>query len=218
MKDAESSAPEIDARLLLRAYAAGVFPMAEGADSDEIFWVDPQKRGILPLSGFHLSRSLKRTLLKGRQTVTVNRAFDAVVEGCAARDETWINGPIRRLYAELHRLGCAQSIEVWKDAELTGGLYGVTLGSAFFGESMFSRRPNGSKIALAWTVARLKAGGFTLFDTQFTTDHLERLGARNVPRQHYHDLLHAAIVRRADFWALPDTASPAEVVDLLAAA
>lgn len=214
MKDADSDF-EIDAPLLLRAYAAGVFPMSEGADAPDIFWVDPQKRGILPLRGFHLSRSLRRTLLKGSQTVTANRAFEAVLDGCADREETWINPTIRRLCTDLHHMGHAHSVEVWLDGELAGGLYGVTLGAAFFGESMFSRRTDGSKIALAWTVARLKAGGFTLFDTQFTTGHLERLGARNVPRRHYHELLRAAVTTPADFLRLPDSTPAAEAVALL---
>ena len=216
MKD--STDFEIDAPLLLRAYAAGVFPMADSADSEELFWVDPQKRGILPLGDFHLSRSLRRTLLKGPQRVTVDRAFRAVVEGCAEREETWINRPIRELYAELHRLEHAHSVEVWADGELAGGIYGVTIGAAFFGESMFSRRRDGSKIALAWLVARLKAGGFTLFDTQFTTPHLESLGARNVSRSRYHALLREALGTKADFGALPQPASPERIVALLRAA
>lgn len=215
MKDSDSDFI-LDAPLLLRAYAAGVFPMADSAESDEIFWVDPQKRGILPLAGFHLSRSLRRTLLRGPQRVTVNRAFEAVVDGCAAREETWINATIRQLYSDLHRMGNAHSVEVWVDDELAGGIYGVALGAAFFGESMFSRRTDGSKIALAWLVARLKRGGFTLFDTQFTTEHLERLGARNIPRRHYHDLLGMAVRTRADFHALPEDTPRQTIVDLLA--
>ena len=216
MKD--STDFEIDAPLLLRAYAAGVFPMADSAESEELFWVDPQKRGILPLGDFHLSRSLRRTLLKGPQVVTVDRAFDAVVEGCADRDETWINRPIRELYADLHRLGHAHSVEIWVDGALAGGIYGVTLGAAFFGESMFSRRRDGSKIALAWLVARLKAGGFTLFDTQFTTPHLESMGARNVSRSRYHALLREALVAKANFGALPQSTQPEKIVALLSVA
>ncbi|HUF54970.1 MAG TPA: leucyl/phenylalanyl-tRNA--protein transferase [Thermohalobaculum sp.] len=213
MKDAPDF--EIDAPLLLRAYAAGVFPMADSAEAEELFWVDPQRRGILPLGGFHLSRSLRRTLLKGPQAVTVDRAFDDVVAACADREETWINGPIRRLYADLHAMGQAHSVEVWVDGTLAGAIYGVTLGSAFFGESMVSRRSDGSKIALAWLVARLKAGGFTLFDTQFTTAHLERLGARSVPRSRYHALLREAVATRADFFALPEASPPARIVEML---
>ena len=206
---------EVDAPLLLRAYAAGVFPMADSAEAEELFWVDPQRRGILPLGDFHLSRSLRRTLLKGPQTVTVDRAFEDVVAACADREETWINAPIRRLYADLHAMGRAHSVEVWVEGTLAGGIYGVTLGAAFFGESMVSRRPDGSKIALAWLVARLKAGGFTLFDTQFTTEHLERLGARTVPRSRYHALLREALATPADFFALPEATPPARIVELL---
>jgi leucyl/phenylalanyl-tRNA--protein transferase len=215
MKDAESPEPLLTPTLLLRAYAAGVFPMAESSGSDAVFWVDPRKRGILPLNGFHLSRSLRKRLLRDDYVVRIDRAFEAVIEGCAARPETWINAPIRRLYVDLHRVGHAHSIEVWMGGELAGGLYGVRLGAAFFGESMFSRARDGSKIALAYTVARLKAGGFMLLDTQFTTPHLERLGARNVPRAHYHDLLTRALARRADFYSLAEDSPPDEVVQLI---
>lgn len=215
MKDGDSDDLEIDAGLVLRAYAAGVFPMAEGRASERIFWVDPKKRGILPLAGFHVSRSLRRTLLKGTHSVTVNRDFEGVLDGCADREETWINEQIRGLYLDLFRVGHAHSVEVWNGGELAGGIYGVTLGAVFFGESMFSRRPNGSKIALAWLVARLKAGGFQLFDTQFTTDHLERLGARNVPRQHYRGLLEGALRRKADFHTLAPNVTVDEVLAIL---
>lgn len=208
---------EIDAPLLLRAYAAGVFPMADSAEAEELFWVDPQRRGILPLDDFHLSRSLRRTLLRGPQTVTADRAFDEVVDACADRDETWINAPIRRLYADLHGMGHAHSVEVWVDGTLAGAIYGVALGAAFFGESMVSRRSDGSKIAIAWLVARLKAGGFTLFDTQFTTQHLERLGARTVPRSRYHALLRDAVATPADFFALPEGTPPKRIVEMLRA-
>jgi len=215
MKDAESQTVEITPALLLRAYAAGVFPMAESADAQEIFWVDPRKRGILPLPGFHLSRSLKKRILRGDFRVRVDRAFDEVVDGCADRDETWISLPIRGLYSDLHRMGHAHSIEVWQGDELIGGLYGVRLQSAFFGESMFSTARDGSKIALAYLVARLRHGEFTLLDTQFTTPHLESLGARTVPRAHYHQLLDRALSRPADFYSLPEEASGAEVVQLI---
>ncbi len=208
---------EIDAPLLLRAYAAGVFPMADSAESEDLFWVDPQRRGILPPGDFHLSRSLRRRLLKGPQTVTVDRDFEGVVTACADREETWINGPIRRLYSDLHAMGHAHSVEVWIDGTLAGGIYGVTLGAAFFGESMFSRRADGSKIALAWLVARLKTGGFTLFDTQFTTAHLESLGARIVSRSRYHALLRGALQTSADFFALPEATEPARIAGLLRA-
>lgn len=215
MKDAESPPLEITPTLLLRAYAAGVFPMAESAGSTEIFWVDPRKRGILPLPGFHLSRSLKKRILKADLAVHVDRQFDVVLDACANREETWINAPIRDLYLRLHEMGHAHSIEVSEGGMLIGGLYGVRLQSAFFGESMFSHARDGSKIALAYLVARLIHGGFTLLDTQFTTPHLESLGARTVPRTHYHDLLDRALAKQADFYSLPEAVSPERVVQLV---
>lgn len=215
MKDSESPPLELTPGLLLRAYACGVFPMSHAADDPEVFWVDPQKRGILPLQGFHLSRSLRKRLLKNDYSVRIDTAFDAVVGACAAREETWINAPIRALYAGLHALGHAHSIEVWVQGRLVGGLYGVRLGAAFFGESMFSRMTDGSKIALASLVARLRVGGFTLLDTQFTTPHLESLGARNVPRAHYRGLLDTAIHRRADLMALGEQTRGEDVVRIL---
>jgi leucyl/phenylalanyl-tRNA--protein transferase len=215
MKDAESPELVVTPALLLRAYAAGVFPMADSAEADQIFWVDPRKRGILPLHGFHLSRSLKKRILRGGFQVRIDHAFEAVVEACAARDETWINDTIRGLYTGLNRMGHAHSVEVWIDEQLAGGLYGVRLGGAFFGESMFSNSRDASKIALAYLVARLKSGGFTLLDTQFTTPHLEALGARNVPKAHYHKLLDRAVETQADFYSLAAGASPAKVVQLI---
>ena len=215
MKDAESPEFAITPALLLRAYASGVFPMADSADASQIFWVDPRKRGILPLQGFHLSRSLKKRILKGGFQVRIDHAFEAVVEACAGREETWINDTIRDLYIGLHRMGHAHSVEVWIDGQLEGGLYGVRLGGAFFGESMFSNTRDTSKIALAYLVARLKSGGFTLLDTQFTTPHLEALGARTVPKAHYHALLDRAVGAQADFYSLAVGASPEEVVQLI---
>ena len=215
MKDAESPGLPVTPELVLRAYAAGVFPMADHAGADEIFWVDPRQRGILPLHRFHLSRSLRKRLLKGGYRIRVDHAFEAVVEACAARDETWINGTIRELYLGLHRIGHAHSVEVWIDGELAGGLYGVRLGGAFFGESMFSHTRDDSKIGLAWLVARLKAGGFVLLDTQFTTPHLEALGGRSVTKARYHDLLDRALGTPADFYSLAAGASPADVVQLI---
>ncbi len=215
MKDTESPDLLLTPELVLRAYAAGVFPMADNAGADEIFWVDPRKRGILPLHGFHLSRSLRKRILKGGYRIRVDHAFEAVVDACAARDETWINDTIRDLYIGLHRIGHAHSVEVWIDGELAGGLYGVRLGGAFFGESMFSHARDASKIALVYLVARLKAGGFILLDTQFTTPHLEALGARTVPKAHYHDLLDRAIGKPADFYSLAAGASPGDVVQLI---
>jgi len=215
MKDTDSPDFKVTPELLLRAYAAGVFPMADNADAEEIFWVDPRKRGILPLDGFHLSRSLRKRILKGGYEIRVDHDFPAVIEGCADRRETWINETIRRLYIGLHRLGHAHSVEVWTDGALAGGLYGVRIAGAFFGESMFSRTRDASKIALAHLVARLKAGGFALLDTQFTTPHLEALGAFNVPKSQYHELLDKALMAQADFYSLPVATPPAEVVQLI---
>ncbi len=167
--------------------------MSEAQDDPRVFWVDPDRRGILPLDGFHLSRSLRRTILQEPFDLTLDMAFEDVVRGCAARDETWINDAIFRGYFALHRLGYAHSVEVWDGDDLVGGVYGVTLGRAFFGESMFSRATDASKIGLATLIAHLRQTGFQLFDTQFTTDHLVRLGAVDVTRGTYHQLLDAAL-------------------------
>jgi leucyl/phenylalanyl-tRNA--protein transferase len=201
--------------LLLRAYAAGVFPMAPTADSADIFWVDPKRRGILPLDGFHVPRSLKKRIRKGGFSVTVDTAFDAVLDGCAGREETWINPEIATLYRALHAAGRASSVEVWMDGELAGGLYGVGLGGAWFGESMFSHRTDASKIALVWLVARLRAGGFTLLDTQFLTEHLGRFGAAEIARDVYQIRLADALPRQSDFFALPSDASADAVLQLV---
>lgn len=192
-------ADEITPDILLRAYAMGIFPMSDGRDDPDIHWVDPRLRGVLPLDGFHLSRSLARRIRSGRFRVTTDTAFDAVVTACADRDETWISRRIQMLYARLHATGFAHSIEVWQDETLVGGVYGVTLGAAFFGESMFSRVTDASKIALAFTVDRLRAGGFCLFDTQFLTPHLASLGGQEIPRAAYRRLLAEALTRRASF-------------------
>lgn len=183
----------IDPDLLLRAYAIGVFPMADSRDAQEVFWVEPKRRAILPLEGFRLSRSLRRTLRSGAFAVTRDTAFEEVVRRCAGREETWINADIEQSYSELHRRGHAHSIECWQEGALVGGLYGVTLGGAFFGESMFSARPDASKVALAWLVARLRVGGFTLLDCQFMTDHLRSLGAVEIAQQDYLALLDSAL-------------------------
>lgn len=195
--------PEITPSLLLQAYASGVFPMAEAAEAEELFWVDPQRRGILPLDRLHVSRRLARSFLRDAFEIRVDGDFAAVVAACADRSETWINATIQRLYLELNRLGHAHSVEIWQDGALAGGLYGVALGAAFFGESMFSRRRDASKFALIALVARLRAGGFRLLDTQFVTDHLARLGAIEIDRAAYHQRLDAAISRPARFLALP---------------
>ena len=185
--------------------------MAEHRDDPEIFWVDPRRRGVFPLDGFHISRSLSRAMRRTRFTITTNTAFNDVVTGCADRADTWINAEIFSLYAQLHTLGHAHALEVWEDDMLVGGVYGVTLGRAFFGESMFSRRDNASKIALACLVDRLNRGGFTLFDTQFLTPHLASLGAQEITRAAYHARLEMALMKTADFTA-PAAASAQEVV------
>jgi leucyl/phenylalanyl-tRNA--protein transferase len=179
--------------ILLHAYASGIFPMAEDAEDAGVFWVDPKFRGILPLDGFHLSRSLARTIRRGTFRAALNEDFEGVVEGCADRDTTWINDQIFDGYRKLHRMGRAHSLEVWDGDALVGGVYGVTLGRAFFGESMFSRRRDASKVALATLVVHLDQTGFTLFDTQFITRHLASLGGIEIPRARYHALLRAAL-------------------------
>lgn len=194
----------LTAELLLQGYAAGIFPMAEGRDSDEVFWVDPKRRGILPLDGFHISRSLARRLRREDYSITFDADFAAVVEGCAERDETWINQTIFDLYQDLHRAGCAHSTEVWIDGALAGGTYGVTLGAAYFGESMFSRRTDASKIALAYLVDHLNLTGFTLFDTQFLTPHLASLGAIEITRAAYRTKLRKALATPANFSAISE--------------
>lgn len=187
----------IDPALLLRAYAAGIFPMADSRDAREVYWVEPAMRGILPLNGFHLSRSLRKKIVSDRFSVTADRAFPTVIAACAeARanaEGTWINAQIEEACNELFALGHAHSIECWHDDRLVGGLYGVTLGAAFFGESMFSRATDASKVALAHLVARLICGGYRLLDCQFLTDHLASLGAVEVPRQTYVGLLGVAM-------------------------
>ncbi len=189
----------ITPELLLRAYAMGVFPMAEGRADATIHWVDPRRRGVFPLGGFHISRSLARRILRDDYSVTVDRDFAGVLEGCADRPETWINAEIHGLYTALHRAGHAHSLEVWQDGVLIGGVYGVVLGAAFFGESMFSRRTDASKLALAWLMHRLRAGGFRLFDTQFLTAHLASLGAIEISRAEYHARLDEALQHQARF-------------------
>lgn len=196
-------APLLTPALLLRAYAAGVFPMSEHRDDPEIFWVDPRRRGIFDLPHFHISRSLARAMRRADYSVTANAAFADVMRGCADRPETWINDTIFTLYSALHDAGHAHSVEIWRNGDLIGGVYGVTLGRAFFGESMFSRATNGSKIALAHLVDQLNRTGFILFDTQFITDHLASLGAVEIPRVTYHTRLKRAVTGQADFASLP---------------
>jgi leucyl/phenylalanyl-tRNA--protein transferase len=187
----------ITPELLLRAYSIGMFPMSESADDPELFWVEPDIRGIIPLDGFHVSKSLQKAIRKAPFDIRFDTAFDQVVEKCAEaaedRPSTWINQQIKDLYGALHRLGHAHSVEAWEGDELVGGLYGVTLGSAYFGESMFSRRTNASKICLVYLVERLKERGFTLLDTQFTTEHLKTFGAVDIPKAEYGVLLDRAM-------------------------
>jgi leucyl/phenylalanyl-tRNA--protein transferase len=183
----------LDPRLLLQGYATGIFPMADSRAAQELFWVEPRNRAIIPLDRFHVSRSLRRTLRSGRSSVTHDRDFTSVIRACAEREETWINAELEHAMRALHASGHAHSIEVWQGDVLVGGLYGVKLGRAFFGESMFSRTRDSSKVALAWLVARLRAGNFTLLDCQFMTDHLASLGAISVPRETYVALLSAAL-------------------------
>ena len=185
--------------LLLHAYAQGIFPMAETRDSEEVFWVQPRYRGVIPLDGFRASRSLRRTMRRGHLTASADLDFAGVVRGCAARDETWINAEIFDVYLALHAQGDAHSIEVWQGDALVGGVYGVTIGSAFFGESMFSTVTDASKVALACAVDRLRRAGFTLFDTQFITPHLASLGAVEIPRATYEARLAEALTKRASF-------------------
>ena len=197
---------ELTSELILKAYAYGVFPMAKSRQDRTVFWVQPKLRGVLPLDAFHLPRSLKKTLRRGTFSVTVDTAFEAVMAGCAettsARPDTWINGEIVRLFSELHMAGVAHSVEVWRDGDLVGGLYGLTMGSAFFGESMFSRATDGSKVALCHLVAILRRGGFTLLDTQFITEHLARFGTVEISQRKYLGKLSAALARAAQ-WGPP---------------
>jgi leucyl/phenylalanyl-tRNA--protein transferase len=205
---------EITPDLLLRAYRAGLFPMAESRRGDRLYWLDPELRGVIPLDAFHLPKRLLRTTLSGAFTVTSNRAFAEVIAGCAepaeGREETWINPEIERLFGALHQIGHAHSVEVWEgdpaEGRLAGGLYGVSLGGAFFGESMFSRVRDASKVALVHLVARLRLMGFTLLDAQFQTTHLAQFGCREVPRQAYKALLSAAVEEAVPWVADPDPA------------
>ncbi len=192
----------LTADLLLQAYKVGVFPMSEGRDDPDVFWVDPKRRGVIPLDGFRISRSLARTMRRGHLTASINAAFAETVAGCADRNETWINDTIFDLYQSLFFRKQAHSVEIWRGSDLVGGVYGVTIGAAFFGESMFSRTTDASKMALAYLVDRLRLGGFTLFDTQFITPHLSSLGAIEISRDAYRKQLATALDEQASFTAL----------------
>jgi len=207
MASRENAFIEITPEVLLKAYACGIFPMAESADDPALYWIEPELRGIIPLDTFHVPARLARTVRTTDLVVRVNRDFEGVIEGCAEpkrdRARTWINGRIRRIYRALYAHGHCHSVEVYDGPELVGGLYGVSLGRAFFGESMFHRTRDASKIALVHLIARLKAGGYRLLDTQFVTDHLRTFGAVEVPKRRYHRLLEDALVGEGDFGALP---------------
>ena len=205
---------EITPTLLLRAYSAGVFPMAESGSSGEIFWVDPKTRGILPLDGLHISRSMRKFVRKTPYKIRINHDFRGTMQDCADREETWINREICELYHTLNKLGYAHSVEVWDGSNRIGGLYGVDLGGAFFGESMFSAAPNTSKLALIHLVARLRAGGYQLLDTQFVTDHLLSLGAVEISKPAYQVRLALAMETKGDFFALSPQAGPDQILHL----
>jgi leucyl/phenylalanyl-tRNA--protein transferase len=207
---------EVTPELMLRAYRVGLFPMAETRRGQRLYWLDPEQRGILPLEAFHLPKRLLRTVLSGPYQITSNRSFAHVIAGCAAaapgREDTWINADIERLFYDLHRQGHAHSIETWQDGLLVGGLYGVSLGGVFFGESMFSVARDASKVALVHLVARMRLGSYTLLDTQFVTSHLAQFGAVEVPRDTYKALLATAVQGSANWLATPDpTALQSEI-------
>jgi len=210
---------EITPQVLLKAYACGIFPMAESADDPALYWIEPQHRGILPLDAIHVPRRMKRTLRSTPLTVRIDTDIEGVIEGCAAsrpgRRSTWINDRIRILYRELFELGHCHTVEVWDADKLVGGLYGVALNGAFFGESMFSYVRDASKIALLYLSARLAYGGFKLLDTQFVTDHLRQFGTIELNREEFHRLLEKALDTDADFFRLPRNASPDTILSIL---
>jgi leucyl/phenylalanyl-tRNA--protein transferase len=210
---------EITPQVLLKAYTCGIFPMAESADDPALYWIEPQHRGILPLDAIHVPRRMKRTLRSTPLTVRIDTDIEGVIEGCAAsrpgRRSTWINDRIRILYRELFELGHCHTVEVWDADELVGGLYGVALNGAFFGESMFSYARDASKIALLYLSARLAYGGFKLLDTQFVTDHLRQFGTIELNREEFHRLLEKALDADADFFRLPRNAGPDTILEIL---
>lgn len=210
---------EITPQVLLKAYACGIFPMAESADDPALYWIEPQQRGILQLDSVHVPRRLARTIRQGVFDIRIDSDFEGVIEGCAAsragRRTTWINRKIRALYRDLFDAGYCHTIESWRDGRLVGGLYGVALNGAFFGESMFSTERDASKVALVFLCARLLHGGFTLLDTQFVTEHLKQFGTVEIDRSEFHTLLEKALAREADFHALPTDASPNWVLGIV---
>jgi leucyl/phenylalanyl-tRNA--protein transferase len=210
---------EITPQVLLKAYACGLFPMAESADDPGLFWLEPERRGVLPFQEFHLPKRLRRTIRNDVFEIRVSTDFQGVIDGCAepmpGRQKTWINREIRRLYGELFDMGYCHTVEAWQDGDLVGGLYGVSLNGAFFGESMFTFRTDASKVCLAHLVARLVAGGYSLLDTQFVTDHLSTFGTTEVSRADYNLLLADALKLETDYYALSPQASGAEVLAVL---
>ncbi|HWM80587.1 MAG TPA: leucyl/phenylalanyl-tRNA--protein transferase [Pseudolabrys sp.] len=220
MANRASGVVDITPEVLLKAYACGIFPMAESADDPALYWVEPEQRGIIPLDRFHIPSRLARTVRSDRFEVVIDRDFAGIIDGCAAtgrgRERTWINTRIRSLFCDLAERGYAHSVETYEGGRLVGGLYGLALGGAFFGESMFHRATDASKVALVHLVARLVAGGFTLLDTQFITSHLATFGATEVSRRHYHKLLDAALDTDAgDFLVLPDSLSGQQALDII---
>jgi leucyl/phenylalanyl-tRNA--protein transferase len=211
MTRASEHLAEITPEVLLKAYACGIFPMAESAEDPSLYWVDPERRGIIPLDGFHVPRRLARTVRSDRFEVYADRDFDAVIEACAApakgRRKTWINERIRRLYGELFRRGHCHTVETWRDGKLVGGLYGISLGGAFFGESMFHVETDASKVALVHLIGRLRLGGYRMLDTQFLTEHLASFGAMEIERDDYHRLLAEALITSGDFYCFPPDAA-----------
>lgn len=195
----------ITPQVLLKAYTAGIFPMAESAEDPALYWIEPEERGVIPLKGFHISRSLRKAVRQQRFEIRVDTAFEAVISACAektdSRDVTWINNRILKLYTQLHKMGCCHSVESWQDGKLVGGLYGVRIGGAFFGESMFSRATNASKIALVHLVARLNFGGFTLLDAQFLNSHIAQFGTYTIKKLEYRPILDEALDGTGDFSA-----------------
>ncbi|XYK81260.1 MAG: leucyl/phenylalanyl-tRNA--protein transferase [Labrenzia sp.] len=210
---------EITPQVLLKAYACGLFPMAESADDPGLFWLEPEQRGTLPLGTVHVPRRLKRTIRSDLFEIRISTDFQGVIDGCSApmpgRQKTWINREIRRLYGELFEMGHCHTVEAWQDGDLVGGLYGVSLNGAFFGESMFSFKTDASKVCLIHLVARLKKGGYTLLDTQFVTGHLAKFGTLEVPKDEYNVLLSSALQRETDFYALSTKATGAEILSIL---
>lgn len=219
MASRDDIAIEITPQVLLKAYSCGIFPMAESAEDTALYWIEPQSRGVLPLDAVHVPRRLAKTIRSGVYQVRINTDFHGVIDGCAAsrpgRRSTWINSRIRQLYGALYRQGHCHTVETWLDGRLVGGLYGVALGKAFFGESMFSTERDASKLALVYLVARLIHGGFTLLDTQFVTEHLRQFGTIDLEKDAFHKELSLAIAGRANYLALPEDTPPEEILAIV---